>query len=89
MTQSKDKLFRTLVRVVGIQKDGIWLCIPGWNSDIAVLRPVSLFAASLAYFSPTIEVGQRFFAMVNVGTDDPDELKFADFEFAPEQEELK
>jgi hypothetical protein len=85
--RSQDKLWRTLVRVTGIQKDGVWLCIPGWNSDVSVLRPPSIFAPKLAHFVPVISVGQRFFAQVNVGADDPDDLRFEDFEFVESEEE--
>jgi hypothetical protein len=86
MAKDTEKLWRTLVRVTGVQKDGVWLCVPFWNSDVSVLRPVSIFASSLAHFVPVIEIGQRFYAMVNTGTDEPDDLRFESFEFAEEPE---
>ena len=65
---------RTLVRVTGKQRGGIWLCVPGWNSTVSVLRPISSIPATLA------SVGRRFFAYVNLGTDNPAHLEFLDIE---------
>lgn len=81
----KDKLYRTLVRVTGIQDDGVWLCVPGWNSAVSVLRPYSVI---LSNTYGVFAIGQRFFAKVNLGADEPDELLFSDFEY-DEQDEHK
>jgi hypothetical protein len=74
-----DELHRTLVRVVGIDEDGVWLFVPGWNSSVAVLRPVMVILRDIeGVFIP----GHRFFAMVNIGAESADDLQFSDFKFA-------
>lgn len=61
---------RTLVRVIAVQKDGVWLCVPGWDSSVSVLLPLK------GKFSP----GQSFFAEVNLGVESPRDLQFRIFE---------
>lgn len=69
---NEQRFWRTLVRVAGVQRGGVWLCVPGWNSRVSVLRSIDELKDT--------QPGARFFARVNIGASDPDELQFKDIE---------
>lgn len=52
------KVYRTLLRVTGIQKDGIWICAPFVNSEMSLLVPTSRIPTGYH------KVGERFHAKV-------------------------
>lgn len=72
---SEQKYYRTLVRYICASKDGLWLCVPTWNSEIAVLR---VFPSEI---EEKIKTHHRFHAEVNLNTEFADSLHFNNFEF--------
>ena len=54
--------------------------VPSWNPHQAVRFPKSLLGSLAEQVTP----GSRFFAQVNVGALNPDDLFFRDFEAAPQ-----
>jgi hypothetical protein len=80
------KPHRVLLRIDNLTQDGgervIDAFLPGWDFQRAVRFPASLIQGEI---EP--QVGQYLFAKVNIGSAEPDELFFCDFEVAPEPEE--
>ncbi|MBJ6798545.1 response regulator [Geomonas propionica] len=80
------KPHRVLLRIDNLTQDGgenvIDAFLPGWDFQRAVRFPAALIQCEI---EP--KVGQYLFAKVNIGSVDPDELFFFDFEVAPEPEE--
>jgi len=79
---------RAILKIVGLSGSGndtvVDAIIPGWNMKHAVRFPISLISKELV---PFLKVDQRFLAKMNIGTTNPDELFFSDFEKAPEPED--
>lgn len=71
----EEKYHRTLVRVVSPSKTGLWLCVPAWDSEVAVLR---VFTAEI---ENQIAKSGRFHAFVNLDTEFAENLHFKYFDF--------
>ena len=71
----EEKYYRTLVRAISPSKEGVWLCVPAWDSDVAVLR---VFTSEI---ENQIARHGRFLADVNLGTEFAETLHFKNFEF--------
>ena len=73
-TDDRDSLrkpYRTLLRIVGIEKESgqevIDAIIPGWNPHIAVRFPARLLPKSIR--KSHMKMGARLFAKVNIGAE--------------------
>ena len=80
------KYYRTLIRVGKVwdeeaSNDQVELIIPGWEPRTFVNFPLKIFPQHL---QNRIREGQRFFAKVNISTEEVDGLYVYDIETAPE-----
>jgi hypothetical protein len=75
--------WRTLVRVVEVDSDSsdktFCVVLPAWNSSEIIRLPLNLLPAELCSH---IQVGNRFFAQVNIGAYDQNDLYFDGFDFS-------
>lgn len=68
------QFWRTLCRVVGKDKDGFWVCLPGWNHSVAIFVDKKSFPTSWR-----IRTGFRFYCRANITVTHPWELKLKRF----------
>jgi len=77
------KPWRTLIRVADINTEAgqpvADVCIPAWNPNERVRLPVALITKDI---DVAVNAGMRFFARVNIGAENADELFFENFEAA-------
>jgi hypothetical protein len=73
------KPWRTLIRVVELDTEVKSLCIviPFWNSSEVIRLPLEIIPAQL---QPKLQQDFRFYAKVNLGCEDQNNLYFEDFE---------
>lgn len=69
------KPWRTLVRIEEVDSSRVYVVIPGWNPNEIVSLPLVMFPKV-----KEVVPGTRFFAKVNTGADQQEELYFTDFE---------
>lgn len=82
---SRQKLYRTIVRIVSLNKESIKLVVPGWNSHKTLNLPISMIPNELR---EALKPNARLFAYVNTGAEVWADLHFEKFELAPELDEL-
>jgi hypothetical protein len=73
------KPWRTLIRVVELDPESknLYIVLPFWNSGEVIRLPLAIIPAQL---QAKLVPGFRFHAKVNLGSDDPNDLYFEDFE---------
>ena len=80
--------YRVLLRITDVAYEStekvVDAILPGWNPRKAVRFPVSLLPPEL---QEKVAPDVAFFARVNIGTDNVDELYFREFELAPEPDD--
>lgn len=76
MALDEIKKWRVLVSVICLEKDGVWVAIPGWKTRAALFVDYEELAVELG----NLEVGQRLHVRCNIGCDDPDLIEFCGWE---------
>ena len=86
---ANEQYFRTLVRVEGRIGDDVEAVVMGWSSDETVWFPMSCVNDSVIeddiYYMGRVPL--RLFAKVNIGAEKASDLRFKDFEFAPDPDD--
>lgn len=73
----QDKPWRQLVRVESIVGNIVNVIVPGWS----VSETIPLVIADLPYdVRISLKPDERYYAMVNIGSDEKEELVFNDWE---------
>lgn len=73
----RNRLWRTLIRVVSHDEYGAWVVLPSWNSEQGIYLP---WTRVTAYARWLFTQPRRLHAMVNVGIEEPDLFRFEDWE---------
>lgn len=76
---STRKPWRTLIRVVELNREtkSLYIVLPFWNSTEVIRLPMEIIPIP---FQANLEPGFRFYAKVNLGSDEQNDLYFEDFE---------
>lgn len=61
------RMWRTSIRVLRTDREGVWLIFPGMNSKVAVQFDYNLFPREL---SNNFQGGYYFFGRANIGCED-------------------
>lgn len=85
---SSRKSYRTLLEIINVTNESnekvVDVIIPGWNPHRAVRFPASLIPSE---FQDSVAPDVAFFAHINIGAENADDLYFRDFELAPEPDD--
>jgi hypothetical protein len=74
----EPKFYRTLIRVVELSKDHVYVVIPAWDRFVIAIRRKSI----PDFIQEKLIVGARFHARVTIGVDQACYLQFKDWELS-------
>jgi hypothetical protein len=73
----ETRMWRTLLCVEKVDENNVWLRVPAWNSEKEIKVSRSIFPPILnEKFKPEF----YFFGKANIGCDEAEQMRFADFE---------
>jgi hypothetical protein len=77
MNAAIKSTWRTLLRVIAVECDGVWIVLPAWCPRLAVYVDNQIIPENILC---DVKIGKRFHAHVNLGCHDPRHLIFSDWE---------